>query len=293
MAEHDADPAPDDPITGILAAVRRQWAEEGISPGTPATPAELEAFEILHRVRLPDDVRAWFLTLNGVDLGKDGPMDGLYVTFWNLSQVRPVPDEVPDRHFPGAERHLVFADYLLWSDAYALRLPDEPGAPTPVVVLYAAAAPLQVAPSLTAFLQAWLDADASVLAPGVPRPPDTLASRLRRAAARLLPESTREVPPRLRNRRALSRTLSAFADQRARSRPELRGAGERVAVLRMRIDRQGVPDPDTPTLDESTHDPVLDAETLRVATTLRFRPARVGRRRVVVWVTLPITYRFR
>lgn len=211
MAEHEVHPARDDPIAEVLAAVRLRWAEEGITPATPATAAELEEFEAGYGVRLPDDVRAWFLTLNGVEHGRDGAMDGLFVTFWNLSQVRPAADEAPDRRFPGAERHLVFADYLLWDHAYALRLPDEPGAPTPVVVLFAAGKPLQVAPSLSAFLETWLEADAGVLAPVVLSPPNTLGSRLRRLVERWFPEPSREVKPAMRNRRAVGRALSRFA----------------------------------------------------------------------------------
>lgn len=289
MAWHDRQPDSGKRIGDVLAAVRQQWAEEGILPGTPATPAELEAFEARYGVRLPDDARAWFLTLNGVEHGRDGPMDGLYVTFWNLSQVRPVPDEVPERRFPGADRHLVFADYLLWCDAYALRLPDEAGAPTPVVVL-GAGAPVEVAPSLTAFLEAWLQADAGVLAPVVPRPPDTPMSRLRRLADRWFPESSREVMPALRNRSAVSRRLTRFAKAQA-LRPDLRGGGDRVAVLRMRLDRRGIPGEIT--LDHSAGDPALDAEALRIARTMRFAPARIGRTRVNVWITIPVTYHFR
>lgn len=279
-------------IDELLTAVRLRWEEEGIAPGPPATPAELEAFEARHGVRLPDDVREWFLTLNGVEHGKNGPMDSLYVTFWHLSQVRPVPDELPERRFPGADRHLVFADFLLWSDAYALRLPDLPGAPTPVVVLGMSDPPLQVASSLTEFLRAWLEGDANVLSPEVPRLTGTLKLRLRRLVRRWLPESTREVEPELRNRRGVRQRLTRFAREQA-LRPDLRGGDERVAVLRMRIDRRGVPDADTVTLDQSAGDPALDAEALRIAPTLRFKPARVGRWRVNVWITLPITYHVR
>lgn len=76
-------------------------------------------------------------------------------------------------------------------------------------------------------------------------------------------------------------------------RPDLRGGGDRVAVLRMRIDRRGSPDETTITLDRSAGNALLDAEALRIASTMRFTPARVGRTRVNVWITIPVTYHFR
>ena len=61
----------------------------------------------------------------------------------------------------------------------------------------------------------------------------------------------------------------------------------------MRIGRDGMPDDPTITVDQSAGDPALDAEALRVASAMRFTPARVGRTPVSVWITIPITYYFR
>jgi TonB family protein len=102
--------------------------------------------------------------------------------------------------------------------------------------------------------------------------------------------SVAEVPPRLSNRRAIGRALSRFAREQGRARPELSDVAETAAVLRMRVTARGYPE--DVTVHESTGDPLLDASAQHVGATMRFKPARVGRQRVTVWITIPITYRF-
>ena len=72
--------------------------------------------------------------------------------------------------------------------------------------------------------------------------------------------------------------------------PLLRDAGVTGQVtLRMRVDASGVVDPETITVEQSTHDAFSTAAT-RVAGTMRFVPAKIHRKPVPVWITIPVTF---
>jgi len=93
-----------------------------------------------------------------------------------------------------------------------------------------------------------------------------------------------ESPPELLNRDRVAVEISRNYP------PLLRDAGVTGSVtLRMRIGSDGVVDPATIEVIESTHDAFSEAAA-RVASQLRFRPARAAGRLVPVWVTLPVTF---
>jgi TonB family protein len=93
-----------------------------------------------------------------------------------------------------------------------------------------------------------------------------------------------ESPPDLLNREEAAAEISRNYP------PLLRDAGVTGSVtLRMRIGSDGVVDPATIEVIESTHEAFAEAAT-RVASRMRFRPARAQGKRVPVWVTLPVTF---
>ena len=55
-----------DGLMESLGRLKSLWASQGIECGVPATDAELAQFERTHRVCLPDDVREYFLRVNGM-----------------------------------------------------------------------------------------------------------------------------------------------------------------------------------------------------------------------------------
>ena len=72
--------------------------------------------------------------------------------------------------------------------------------------------------------------------------------------------------------------------------PLLRDAGVSGTVtLRMRVLEDGHVDPESISVESTTHDQFADAAK-RVGERMRFRPAKVGGRAVKVWVTLPVTF---
>jgi protein TonB len=72
--------------------------------------------------------------------------------------------------------------------------------------------------------------------------------------------------------------------------PLLRDAGvSGQVVVRMRVQPDGTVDPQSITVEQSTHD-AFSTAAVRVAEIMRFRPAKVQAKPVPVWVTLPIIF---
>jgi hypothetical protein len=119
------------------------------------SPAAISDFETRHRVVLPDDFREYFRAVDGMSRvgGPDCDKDGF--SFWQLEKVRPVSERVqkhkslllsveePDHYF-------LFADYLQWSWAYAIRLGSNA---THDVILVGTRKPQKAAATFSEFLE--------------------------------------------------------------------------------------------------------------------------------------------
>ncbi|MFL5385545.1 MAG: energy transducer TonB [Longimicrobiaceae bacterium] len=94
-----------------------------------------------------------------------------------------------------------------------------------------------------------------------------------------------EEQPELVNRAAVSGALSREYP------PQLRASGQTGTVLlRFRVMEDGKADRRTVSVEQVSHPDFADAA-VRVVYAMRFRPARLNRRPVPVWVTLPVTFR--
>ncbi len=103
------------------------WKKRGALPAPPATPEAITAFERKHAVRFPDDFRSYLLDANG--MSEAGIMDNEGFCFWNLSQMKTLRQLNLDDGVstPGFDEnsYFAFADYLIWSWAYAIDLGRE------------------------------------------------------------------------------------------------------------------------------------------------------------------------
>lgn len=140
----------------LLSDLRDVWRQEGIEPAGPASSEEIAAFEAQHVVRLPDDLRAYFATLNGFKDGQSGPMDDQrMVVFWRL-------DELERRSYPGGPDDVFyFADFLVSSHSFGIVLTPE-ATSNPVFIDWGTVI-LQCAPSFTDFVEGYLKNDPYVL----------------------------------------------------------------------------------------------------------------------------------
>lgn len=140
------------------------WREAGLTIRPPGRPEAIQAFESQYGVTLPDDLRAYFLTVDGME----DELDPATNRFWPLGMVKPVEEELSEQHtrdrfaYPGC---FVFADHCIWCFAWAVRLGKEPVAVSgPVFQVTASEVHgRQIAPSFTAFVEMYLADQDSVL----------------------------------------------------------------------------------------------------------------------------------
>jgi len=135
------------------------WRELGLPIPAGCPGAALEAFEKHAGVVLPDDLRNYFRLVNGMKDAWPGDQDPKGFSFWPLSKVRWVPEELAEMSpqtsaFPGAEDFYVFADYMGWSWAYAIRLSQS--LEKNLVILIGKEVPELVAESFSAFVDLYV-----------------------------------------------------------------------------------------------------------------------------------------
>jgi hypothetical protein len=151
----------DDPWT----RVRKRWKDAAITASAGASTADISAFERGHQVTLPEDVRRYFTTLNGT--GND--MDNDTYRFWPLAEVKPVYEVLaPSRGFEYPDRYaypdcFAFADYMISSWLYAVKLTGDPAQPAPVYRVTASDVPgEQMTESFLDFMNRYADDPNSV-----------------------------------------------------------------------------------------------------------------------------------
>lgn len=128
------------------------WRREpSLTTLPPATSQEIREFESRHHIKFPLDLRGYFLTVNGFGPPNDQDRNGF--SFWPLASLVAVSVFDGGRFaFPGAHECFLFADYLGWSWAYAIRL-NSAGAVTPVCIVGTAdGQPIWIADSFSEFV---------------------------------------------------------------------------------------------------------------------------------------------
>ena len=136
------------------------WTDCGLKISRGCRESSVRRFEVQNGVILPGDLRSYFLQVNGMlpDAREDCDLTGF--CFWPLERVKSVTQEL-SRHSSlmprNAEDHLhfVFADYLQWSWAYAIRLTDSATGPNPIIYV-GTPEPKVVANSFTQFVELYL-----------------------------------------------------------------------------------------------------------------------------------------
>lgn len=161
---------PPDATSTIAERVRDFWRTAGAGPRNGLSSDDIWAAEARLGVRFPPDVAAFFRTVNGTA----GTCGDLFEA-WSLDRVGPVPDVLsefrggPDygrigTALPRAVEYFVFADAMVWSQVFAVRLAS--GAATEVMWISGTSF-AAVVPTFEAFWERYLvEPDAVVWARG-------------------------------------------------------------------------------------------------------------------------------
>jgi hypothetical protein len=120
-------------------------------------PTAIQEFEARHGVKMPADLREYFLLVDGMEDELDPGMN----RFWPLAMIKRVSDELTDTHsdrwaYPDC---FLFADHCIWCSGWAVRLGAESLNVSDAVFLVTAGnIPGEIiAPSFTAFVKMYLE----------------------------------------------------------------------------------------------------------------------------------------
>jgi hypothetical protein len=108
----------------IISRLLTHWADAGAQPAGGVTEEEIEAFQRTHNIRMPNDLRSYFLKVNGMRPDWHCDQDANGFTFWPLARLLCLgtvsyPASGGDSEGP---KFFVFADYLTSCWQYAIAL---------------------------------------------------------------------------------------------------------------------------------------------------------------------------
>lgn len=130
---------------------------------------QIQQFEARYKVSLPDDMRDYFATVNGMveALCQDQDQNGF--CYWPLKRVKTVIEVAKYLRnksfvFRGAESFFVFSDYLSWCWGYAIRLSQNRSEGNDVILL-CCRNPIKIANSFSEFIELYLVDDEKLYPP--------------------------------------------------------------------------------------------------------------------------------
>jgi len=141
--------------------LRAYWLSKGLVLPSGTTEQEIRDFEGRYRVNLAGDFRDYFLQVDGMSTYWPNAQDKEGYSFWPLRKVKSVSDEATIsgnswRTFPEAGSLFLFADYLDWSWAYAIRLLSDPLEGGRIFIIGKQETPIEVADSFSRFVELYL-----------------------------------------------------------------------------------------------------------------------------------------
>jgi hypothetical protein len=147
-----------DQTPDIVDRLISRWRQQGVSLRAPCSAAEIQAFEQREHLVLPEEFRQYLCSADGMqeEMGQSQDSEGF--SFWPLRRLVPAHEELRRRspHTPppvDSPDYYVFADYLDWSWAYALKLRP---AGVGKVIIVGAQSVSAVADSFSEFIQVYI-----------------------------------------------------------------------------------------------------------------------------------------
>jgi hypothetical protein len=154
-------------MSDLIDRLKARWIADGLTLRPGASPGALDAFEARYRVVLPSAFRRYLAAVDGMtgDQDRDYPSDRYCYCFWGLPALLSVRDywsyQVPGQPTAGdgtdwTDRWFPFADFLINSHAYAIRLTADPDDGGPFCLWDFGQERYAVAPSFEAFLEIYV-----------------------------------------------------------------------------------------------------------------------------------------
>jgi hypothetical protein len=151
-----------------ISKLTEHWMSMNLQLAAGNSEERVREFETRHGVIFPTDFKEYLLCVNGMVQAGGQDCDPNGFAFWPLARVQSIvkecaehslsPPEVSDK-----DSYFVFADYLQWSWAYAIRLSSNPSDPNPVIHVGTIRTKI-VAPSFSEFVDSYIQ-DAKSLYP--------------------------------------------------------------------------------------------------------------------------------
>ena len=147
----------------LIERLKDFWSKEGVRIQPGASIEQIDAFESRYRVRLPSDLREYFITIDGMERWES---DKNMFSFLPINAIKSIPEELanfggtPDyrqimRTLADPHRWFVIVDYLITSSVFAIRLSADVES-SPVLSIGDGTCHWIVAPSFSGFLDRYL-----------------------------------------------------------------------------------------------------------------------------------------
>jgi hypothetical protein len=143
------------------------WTQCGIAIRPGVSPSQIDEFQCTYGVALPKDVLDYLCAADG---SSEGDMDDMLFRFWPLSEIVPTHDELDERGgvvYPDRFAYpdcFVFADHLINSWLYAVKLTNDPHQPAPVYRVTAGNTPGEcMASSFREFMESYAKDPTSII----------------------------------------------------------------------------------------------------------------------------------
>jgi hypothetical protein len=117
-------------MSSLGERLRTYWSARGVKLPTGVPAGRLDEFESQYGVRLPDDLRVYFLAIDGMgpeDLNPPFGWEDDLFRFFPLDEVEPATERYhPDRFLTEQASYFVFADHSISLPTFAIRLSPVP-----------------------------------------------------------------------------------------------------------------------------------------------------------------------
>ena len=143
----------------IGESLKQFWLQQGIKLKLGISEIELSKFENKYNVLLPEDLKDYFSTVNGFN---DEDCDEEVITFLPFEEIEPLSKCWSQK--PEAQSYFIFADFLISSHVYAIRLTNNVNSNNPIFIVYDDT-PIQIAESFSEFVKGYLKNDYNILFP--------------------------------------------------------------------------------------------------------------------------------